>query len=355
MAALAPADGLGVHDLEVLAQLDDAVLVDAGLMAEGVEADDGLVGLDVHAGVVGDHAGERDEVLGVDAALDIEEVGAGLDAHDDLFEGSVAGALADAVDGALDLAGAGGGGGEAVGGAEAEIVVAVNGKGDGVDALDVLEDAVDELGELLRDGVADGVGDVDGGGAGRDALAEETIGEVGVGAGGVHGAELDVGDVALGLGDHLARLLEHFLAAGAELVRDVNVGAADEDVEAGVFGVLDGGPPLLDIVGDGAAEGGDGGAADFVGDAGDGVEVGGTGGGEAGLDAVDVELLQHLGDLELLVVGEGDAGGLLAVSERGVEDLDSVRHGGAPPWGTRGRERKGAPRRRFAATSASCG
>ncbi len=48
----------------------------------------------------------------------------------ELFEGGVAGALADAVDGALDLADSGLDGGEGVGYGEAEVVVAVRGEDD---------------------------------------------------------------------------------------------------------------------------------------------------------------------------------------------------------------------------------
>ena len=61
----------------------------------------------------------------VDAGVVRQRVGADLEGHHDLFERRVAGALADAVDGALDLAGAGLHGGERVGDGQAEIVVAV--------------------------------------------------------------------------------------------------------------------------------------------------------------------------------------------------------------------------------------
>ena len=65
---------------------------------------------------------------------DVVRVGQLVAAHGedggDLFEGGVAGALADAVDGALDLADAGFDGGEGVGDGEAEVVVAVSGEDD---------------------------------------------------------------------------------------------------------------------------------------------------------------------------------------------------------------------------------
>ena len=53
---LGDADELGVNDLVGRALLQDAVLVDAGRVCEGVGADDGLVGLDEDTGHSGDHA-----------------------------------------------------------------------------------------------------------------------------------------------------------------------------------------------------------------------------------------------------------------------------------------------------------
>ena len=65
------------------------------------------------------------EPLGLDAGGQAEVVVAGLERHDDLFERGVAGALADAVDRALDLPGAGLDAGQAVGDGQAQVVVAV--------------------------------------------------------------------------------------------------------------------------------------------------------------------------------------------------------------------------------------
>ena len=45
-------------------------------------------------------------------------------------------------------------------------------------------------------------------------------------------------------------------------------------------------------------------------------------GRDAGLDLVDADLVEQLGDADLLVVGEDDAGGLLAVAQRRVVEHD---------------------------------
>src|SRR5262249_51057949 len=134
----------------------------------------------------------------LDVGAEVEEVAAGLDCHGDLFEGGVAGALADAVDAGLDLASTGANGAQAVGDGEAEVVVAVDGDAGLVDVADVVEDAFDELAELFGRGVADGVGDVDGGCAGVDDVFEHAVDVLPLAAGGVHGAELDVFNIALG-------------------------------------------------------------------------------------------------------------------------------------------------------------
>ncbi len=57
-------------------------------------------------------------------------IASGVERHHDLFERRVAGPLADAVDGALDLAGAVLDAGERVGDGQPEVVVAVGGDHD---------------------------------------------------------------------------------------------------------------------------------------------------------------------------------------------------------------------------------
>ena len=103
-------------------------------------------------------------------------------------------------------------GGQGVGDRHPQVVVAVDGDHGLVDVGHALEDVADEVGELLRDGVAHGVRDVDGGGAGLDDLLQHLVDVLGLGAAGVHGAELHVGGVALGAGHH--RQADACVAAG---------------------------------------------------------------------------------------------------------------------------------------------
>ena len=192
---LGDADLLGTHDLVGRALLEHAVLVDARLVGEGVAADDRLVALDGQAGDRRDHPADRVEPLGLDAGGQAVVVGPGLQRHDDLFERGVAGALADAVDRALDLPGAGLAGGQAVGDGQAQVVVAVDADDGLADVRHALAEGADDAGVLGGRGVADGVGDVDRGRAGLDGGLDDLAEEVDLGARGVLGAELDVAAV----------------------------------------------------------------------------------------------------------------------------------------------------------------
>ena len=78
----------------------------------------------------------------------------------------------------------------------------------------------DEVAELERQRVADGVGHVDGRGAALDGDAEHLGQELGLGAARVHGAELDVGVGVRGREvarqrDHGARVGEHLAPASS--------------------------------------------------------------------------------------------------------------------------------------------
>ena len=103
----------------------------------------------------------------------------------------------------------------------------------------------------------------------------------------------------------------------------MDVAGGDEGVDA-VAG--SGGHGLgagLDVTGGGAGEAADHravGGADAGGDALHGVEVTGAGEGEAGLDDVDTEPGQLLGDGQLLLEVQAGARRLFAIAERGVED-----------------------------------
>ncbi len=101
------ADFFRPHDFVGPAILQHAVLVNPGLVRERVAADDGLVRLNRFAGQRGQHLARGIDLAGLDAGGVRQPIRADARRHDDFLERRIAGALADAVDRALDLTGAG--------------------------------------------------------------------------------------------------------------------------------------------------------------------------------------------------------------------------------------------------------
>ena len=130
---------------------------------------------------------------GVDAQVQAEVVPARLHGHHDLFERAIAGALAQAVDGALDLAGAADlHAGQRIGHRHAQVVVAMHRPDRLVAVGHALAQRLDEVAVELGNGIAHGVGHVDGGRAFGDHGLEHAAQEIHVAAVAVFGAELDV-------------------------------------------------------------------------------------------------------------------------------------------------------------------
>src|SRR5450755_475186 len=120
------ADRFRIDDLIGRFLLEISVLMDAGLVRESVAPDNGLVRLRSEGDGGAQHLACAIEMLGLDAGREGITVVAGLDRHDDLLERAVSGALADAVDGALDLPRPGLNRGDRVGYRESQIVVAMH-------------------------------------------------------------------------------------------------------------------------------------------------------------------------------------------------------------------------------------
>ena len=95
-------------------------------------------------------------------------------------------------------------------------------------------------------------------------------------------------------------------------------------MDARPLGILERPPGSIDVTGEGACQTGDHRAVDVARDALNGLEVAGRGDREAGLDDVDAEPRELLGDLELLLRVQRDARRLLAVAQRRVKDEYSV-------------------------------
>ena len=124
--------------------------------------------------------------------------------------------------------------------------------------------------------------------------------------------------MVLGERHALADLVEHPLAALLQLVLDMDVARRHADGH-GVDAAVD---RVLDVVDHGAVPGEDGGVEAELDDLGDGLLLVAAHRRDADLDLVDAHLVEQLGDADLLVVAEHDAGSLLAVAQGGVVDAD---------------------------------
>ena len=293
------ADVLGVHNLVRAAILEHPVLVDARLVGKGVLADNRLVPRHHQAGDVREFAAGRHEELRLDAGRDAVNIGARSQGHDDFFERRVAGPLADPVDRHLDLPGAGANAGEAVRDGQTQIVVRVRRENNLVGPFDVGANAGDQRAVLLRRGVAHGVRDIERGRPRLDRRGAHVVDELNVGPGRVHRRELDVGDNRLRALHHVAGLGEHGGARRAQLVLDVDVRGRDEGVDPRIRGIPDGFAGPIDVGLMAAREPADRRPVNLTRDRLHRLEVARRRDREAGLNHIDAQVLERVGDFEL--------------------------------------------------------
>ena len=120
------------------------------------------------------------------------------DDHDHFFEGGIAGAFAQAVDGAFDLAGAVADAGDGIGGSQTQVVMAMAGEDGLVDIGYVVDQVSDLFAVLIGEAIAGRIGDIDDSGAGGDHGFDHAGEVFVVGAAGVFGVEFDVADEVTG-------------------------------------------------------------------------------------------------------------------------------------------------------------
>src|SRR3954471_15800464 len=96
----------GLDDLVGETVLQHAMLVNTGFMGKGVAPHNGFVWLWKDAGEVREELAGAVDLAGFDVALKAQHGLSNPPGHHDLLQRGIAGALADAVDGALHLSGA---------------------------------------------------------------------------------------------------------------------------------------------------------------------------------------------------------------------------------------------------------
>ena len=189
---------------------------------------------------------------------------------------------------------------------------------------DALDQRPDQLGELVRHRVADGVGDVDRRRAGGDRRLKHAAQEVRIAAARVLRRELDVvGEVARAL-DRRDGGVQDRLGGHIELLLHMDRRGRDEGVYPSARRLGDRGAGGVDVGILGARQAADDAALDRGGDLGDGVEVALARRGEARLDDVDLHLLELPRDAQLLLGVHGRTDALLAVAKRGVKNQQPV-------------------------------
>ena len=112
-------------------------------------SDNGFVRLHTLAGERGKQLARNVDLRRVDAGRVRQPIGASVEGHHHFLERRVTGALADAVDGALDLANSSVHGGQRIGDRKAQIVMAVRAVDDVVWRADFRTDCAEKMGNLV--------------------------------------------------------------------------------------------------------------------------------------------------------------------------------------------------------------
>ncbi|OQB36254.1 MAG: hypothetical protein BWY06_02870 [Candidatus Latescibacteria bacterium ADurb.Bin168] len=296
--------------------------MNAGLVREGVRAHNCLVRLHGQAGAPGNHAARPGDFGSNDVRTEPEHILPGAQRHDDLFHGGVAGAFAEAVDGAFDLSRAVHHAGDAVGNRKAKVVVAVG----AVDHLPAARDVRDEVRDhppvLFRHHVADGIRDVQRCRAGFDGCGKHLHQERPLAAPGIFRGKLHVVAEGLRQPHRLAGKCKHFRGRLFELALHVNRAGGDEGVNSLLLRRLHCPGRRFNIQRHRTCQRGDCGAVHFFGDPFHRFELRRAADGEPRLDDVYPQPLELMGDVDLFLNTQRRARRLLAIPQRGVEYAD---------------------------------
>jgi hypothetical protein len=197
---------------------------------------------------------------------------------------------------------------------------------------DALAQVTDERSVQLRHCVTHGVRNVERCGPLGDCRFKNAAQEIRLGAITIFRRELDVARELAREADRESRLLVDLLRRHAQLLLHVQGARRDEEVDAGRMASLQclGGARDVAIIG--PSEGTHDTVFDGVRYRLDAVEVTVRRCSEAGFDHVHAQPLELARDAQLLILGHGRAGRLLAVTQRRVEDDQLVSHGGSPWW-----------------------
>ena len=330
----APADFLRVHDLVGLALFQDPVLVDARAVCERIFANDRFAARDMEP------AHPADDTRGFQyfPRLDLrvqssEKIRARLDCHDDLFQGAVPRALADAIERPLDLSGTGFDRRQRICESQAQVVVAVDAQHGIIDIFYIRTQIRNQGGILLGNRKPDRVGNVDGRGSGLDGGFDDAGEKFRLRARAVLGREFDIARERFRQGHAFARQADDFIHRLFQFEFAVDCRRGQKDVHATAFaGGFDGGCGCLDILGHASREAADHRPLDLGGDGLDCLEIPVANHGKSRLDDIHVHAGELAGDFHFFPQVHARSGALLPIAQRGVKNDDLVGHNGDLVW-----------------------
>ena len=167
-AVAGKAHRIRAHDFIGHGILEYAVLMDARFMGKGVRTHNGFVGLYHNAGDHGDQTTGGMNLLGFDTEIQSHLIPAGKKGHHNFFQGRIPGPLTDTVDGHLHLTSAGPYARQGIGRGQPQIIVAMDTHDSLVDIGCVRPHISHQFTKFFRHGIPHRIGQVDGGGAGRN-------------------------------------------------------------------------------------------------------------------------------------------------------------------------------------------
>ncbi len=227
------AHGLGRHDLVTQRIADHPVLMYAGFVRKSVAADNRLVRLHGKADDLREHLTGRVNLAGIDSSFEGQPITPHVHRHYDFFQRSVAGAFANSIHRALDLARPGFDRREAVRHRQSEIVVTMDADGD---VFSITNDAFahrpHELREFIGESVSDGIRHVENRSAFGDRGRENFAEIINVAARGVFSRELNFAGEGARQAYCLPGHLDDLGARLSQFVFEMDIGGGDKSVDA---------------------------------------------------------------------------------------------------------------------------
>ena len=178
----------------------------------------------------------------------------------------------------------------------------------------VVHNIANHIGVFFRDGITNGIRQIDGGGTGFDGGFKNAAQVIAVAAGAVLGRKFDVVGERLGILYRIDSPLDDLVPGHFELVLEVNVGGGNKRVDAGFCGMLDGLPGAVDIGPRGPGQPGHLGFFQSAGDLGHSVQIAIGGRRKPGFQYIDPQFFQLNRQPELFGRVHAGAGRLFAIS-----------------------------------------